>query len=337
LVESGAADLVGLARALVADPRFAEKAIRDEDDRIEPCIGCNECTLVPFSCPVNPRAGREAELTVRQAQSRRRVVVVGAGPAGVGAATVAASRGHEVLLFDGAPEAGGVAALLGRANVVAAWHPFGALLQRQVRDSGVDFRPGTYVDAAGVAALQPDAVVIATGAQQGAVDFETDTEPRTGLQVLAEGFTAADGPVVVVGGAEPHLEPFLVAEAMLAAGRPVTLLSELVTAGQSVEPRTLNFYLGRLLHNGVTVVPMSRAVRWHDGVLHVTNLYGGGESTLEAAVVVAVRRRLAADQLARELEQSLPAATPVHVIGDALAPRRMTHAALEGARIGLVV
>jgi 2,4-dienoyl-CoA reductase (NADPH2) len=336
LVESGAADLVGLARALVADPRFAEKAIRGEDERIEPCIGCNECTLVPFSCPVNPRAGREAELTVRPAQSRRRVVVVGAGPAGVGAATAAASRGHEVVLFDAAAEAGGTVALLGRSGP-SAWRPFGALLQRQVRESGVDFHPGTYADADTIAALEPDAVVIATGARQAAVDFETDTEPRTGLQVLAEGHTAADGPVVVVAGAEPHLEPFLVAEAMLAAGQPVTLLSELVTAGQSVEPRTLNFYLGRLLRNGVTVVPMSRAVRWHASVLRVTNLYGGGESALDAAVVIAVRRRQATDQLARDVEQRLPAGTAVHVIGDALAPRRMTHAALEGARIGLVV
>jgi 2,4-dienoyl-CoA reductase-like NADH-dependent reductase (Old Yellow Enzyme family) len=336
LIDSGAADLVGLARALVADPRFAERAIRGEDDRIVTCIGCNECTLVPFSCPVNPAAGREAGLTAHQAPSRRRVVVVGAGPAGVGAATAAASRGHEVVLFDGASEAGGTVALLGRANVLSAWRPFGVLLQRRIRESDVDFRPGHRVAAADIAALEPDAVVIATGAQQGSVDFEWDAEPRTGLEVLSGGPLSAEGPVVVVGGAEPHLEPLLLAEAMLAAGQPVTLLSELVMVGQSVEPRTLNFSLGRLVRNGVTIVPMTRVLRWRKGVLHVTNLFGGGESTLDAAVVVAVRRRHVADQLARDVERVLPSVV-VHVIGDALAPRRMTHAALEGARVGLVV
>ncbi len=200
LIEGGAADLVGLARALVADPRFAERAIRGDDDRIVTCIGCNECTSVPFSCPVNPPAGREAELTVHQAPSRRRVVVVGAGPAGVGAAAAAASRGHEVVLFDGASDAGGTIALLGRANVLSAWRPFAALLQRQIREADVDFRPGHRVAAADIAALGPDAVVIATGAQQGAADFEWDAEPRTGLEVLSQGPLASEGPVVVVGG-----------------------------------------------------------------------------------------------------------------------------------------
>ncbi len=107
--------------------------------------------------------------------------------------------------------------------------------------------------------------------------------------------------------------------------------------GQSVEPRTLNFSLGRLVRNGVTIVPMTRVLRWREGVVHVTNLFGGGESTLDAAVVVAVRRRHADDQLVRDVERVLPAGVAVHVIGDALAPRRMTHAALEGARVGLVV
>jgi NADPH-dependent 2,4-dienoyl-CoA reductase/sulfur reductase-like enzyme len=264
------------------------------------------------------------------------VVVVGAGPAGVGAATAAASRGHEVVLLDDAPDAGGTVALLGRGNVLSAWRPFGGLLQRQIRESDIDFRPGQHVNAADIAGLKPDAVVIATGATQGRADFDSGTEPATGLQVLSEEPPSADGPIVVVGGAEPHLEPMLVAEAMLAAGQPVTLLSELVMVGQSVEPRTLNFFLGRLVRNGVTIIPMTRAQRWRDGALHVTNLYGGGESALDAALVIAVRRRHAADQLARDVERALPSVA-VHVIGDALAPRRMAHAALEGARIGLAV
>ncbi len=337
LIESGAADLVGLARALVADPRFAERAIRDEGDRIVGCIGCNECTLIPFSCPVNPRAGREAELTPRRASRQRRVVVVGGGPAGVGAATTAAGRGHHVVLFDAAPDAGGTVALLSNAEVLSAWRSFGARLQRDVREAAVDLRLGRRVGAAEVLAENPDAVVISTGAELAPADFPTDQEPRSGLDVLAYGRTEATGPVVVVGGAEAHLEPLLVAEAMMVAGHPVTLLSEHLTVGSAVEPRTLNFSLGRLMRSGVTLLPMTRAVRWQASALHIMNLFAGTESALDAAAVVVVQRRVAADGLARELERSAPADVPVHVIGDALAPRRMTHAALEGARIGLVV
>jgi 2,4-dienoyl-CoA reductase (NADPH2) len=142
---------------------------------------------------------------------------------------------------------------------------------------------------------------------------------------------------VIVGGPEAHLEPLLVAEAMLTAGRPVTLLSEHLTAGQAVEPRTLNFYLGRLIRSGVKVMPVTRALEWHDGTLRVVDLFAGRESMLDAATVIVVRPRHAADGLVREVEQTLPKGVAVHVVGDALAPRRMTHAALEGVRIGLVV
>jgi 2,4-dienoyl-CoA reductase (NADPH2) len=329
--------LVGLARALLADPHFAERALAGELDQIVHCIGCNECTLVPFSCTVNPRAGREYELSLRPTRTRRKVAVVGAGPAGVFAATTAAARGHDVVLFDSSAQPGGTAALLGNASVVSAWASFGAQLQRQVRNSSVDFRPGHRVRADDIVALAPDAVVIATGAELDPASLDADAPMRSGLDVLADGQTGADGPVVVVGGPEPHLEPLLVAEAMVASGQPVTLLSEHVTAGREVEPRTLNSYLGRLLQSGVTVVPMTRAIEWRNHALRAVNLYSGRESTYDAATVIVVQQRRASDSLAYEVEQALPDGVPVHVIGDALAPRRMTHAALEGIRIGTVV
>ena len=337
LVESGAADLVGLARALLADPHFVERTLSGEHDQIVHCIGCNECTLVPFSCTVNPRAGREKELGFRPTRARRKVAVVGAGPAGVFAATTAAARGHDVVLFDGASGAGGTAALLGNASVLSAWGSFGAQLQRQVRNSSVDFRAGHRVRADDIVALAPDAVVIATGAELGPADLDADVPLRSGLDVLAGAQTDSDGPVVVVGGPEPHLEPLLVAEAMVASRHPVTLLSEHVTAGPAVEPRTLNFYLGRLLQSGVTVVPMTRAIEWRNHTLRAVNLYSGKESTYDAATIIVVRQRRATDNLAYEVDQALPEGVPVHVIGDALAPRRMTHAALEGMRIGTAI
>src|SRR5690606_17048343 len=100
IVEDGIADLVGMARAHIAEPHFVAKLRSGRADDITPCIGCNECTDTPFTCTVNPASGREAELDPIVADTRRRIVVVGGGPAGMEAATRAAANGHDVTLLE---------------------------------------------------------------------------------------------------------------------------------------------------------------------------------------------------------------------------------------------
>lgn len=337
IVASGAADVVGLARALIADPKFVQRALRGESDQIVTCIGCNECTLTPFSCAVNPAAGRESELRAVPARRRRRVVVVGAGPAGANAAMRAAARGHEAILVDEASAVGGMLLRAPLGSAAAGWASYARSLEHGIRAAGVDFRPGVCATQSTIGELGPDCLVVATGSEPIPDLLASSNGAVRGDEVLAGRVAATEGPVVVVGGREPHLEPFLVADALLKAGNEVVLLTEHAHVGPGVEPRTLNFYLAKLLRAGMTLRPMTRALTWLDGSLLVRNLYSDNEERLEAALVVTVAERRAADSLARKI-WALPGDQPtVHLIGDALAPRRFTHAALEGARVGAAV
>jgi 2,4-dienoyl-CoA reductase (NADPH2) len=169
LLAEGAADMVSLARPMLADPQFVRKAAEGRAERINVCIGCNQACLDHIfvekvaSCLVNPRACHETELNYLPAAKKRRFAVVGAGPAGLSAATVLAERGHEVHLFDAAPEIGGQ---LNMAKVVPGKEEFRAMLgyfEHRVADTGVQLHLGRRVDARGLIDGGFDEVIVATG------------------------------------------------------------------------------------------------------------------------------------------------------------------------------
>ena len=167
LLADGAADMVSLARPLLADPEFVVKAARGQSDLINTCIACNQACLDHVfqnklsSCLVNPRACRETELVFRPTTAARRMAVVGAGPAGLTAATLLAERGHQVVLFDAADAVGGQ---LNMARQVPGKEEFDEMLRyfrRRIETTGVQLRLGTRVAAADLAGF--DEVIVATG------------------------------------------------------------------------------------------------------------------------------------------------------------------------------
>jgi 2,4-dienoyl-CoA reductase (NADPH2) len=170
LLADGFADMVSMARPLLADPHFVKKAAAGQADQINTCIACNQACLDHIfknrltSCLVNPRACHETELVYRpiaSAVARRRFAVVGAGPAGLTAATVLAERGHEVHLFDAAPEIGGQ---LNMAKVVPGkeeFHEMLRYLKRRVEVTGVQLHLGQRVQAPDLQGY--DQVIVATG------------------------------------------------------------------------------------------------------------------------------------------------------------------------------
>ncbi|OWY18809.1 N-methylproline demethylase [Thioclava sp. JM3] len=169
-IAEGKLDMVGMTRAHMADPHIVAKIMRGEEERIRPCVGANYCLDRIYQggmalCLHNPSTGRELEMPheITKADASRRVVIVGAGPAGLEAARVAAERGHEVILHEAANDPGGQVRLTAQSK---RRHEMIQLIQWRFAECerlGVSFRFNSYADADTIRAEQPDVVVIATG------------------------------------------------------------------------------------------------------------------------------------------------------------------------------
>ncbi|MFI9274513.1 FAD-dependent oxidoreductase [Kitasatospora sp. NPDC052896] len=169
LLADGCADLVSLARPLLADPEFVAKARHGKPESINTCIGCNQACLDHTfsgqltSCLVNPRACHETELVLAPTKRRKRIGVVGAGPAGLAFATAAAERGHRVTLFDSAERIGGQLNIARRVPGKEEFDETIRYYRNQLDTLGVELELGSTVTADRLAAADFDEIVLATG------------------------------------------------------------------------------------------------------------------------------------------------------------------------------
>ena len=191
ILAEGDADMVSMARPLLADPDWAIKARTGRTDRINTCIACNQACLDHVfqnkraSCLVNPRACHETELVIAPATRRKRIAVVGAGPAGMSCASTLAERGHDVTLIDRAGDIGGQFNYAKRIPGKEEFHETLRYFRHRLADAGVTLKLHTEADANALRGY--DDIVIATGITPRKVTFPGSDDPRvlSYLDVLA--------------------------------------------------------------------------------------------------------------------------------------------------------
>ena len=327
LLGSGVADAVGMTRALITDPDMPRKAEAGRAGDVLRCIGCNTCIAhyhagLPIVCAQNPRTGRERTWTPVRAERRRRVAVVGGGPAGMAAAAEAHAAGHDVVLYETAVRLGGQVAVAeaapGHAELATALVANYARLL-----DGVDVRLGERVEEPPDA----DAVILVTGARPYVPDIP-----------LSDGFVSAwdvlrgsrpEGRRIVVadwGGDASGLDA---AELLAASGYQVALAIGSAAFGQSLHQYQRNLYAARLYRAGVELWHHLELAGWEDGTAHFTNVFAPElEAAFEADALVLALGRVPVREL---VVQGAAEA------GDRLAPRSLEEAILEGSLAGRAV
>lgn len=289
-IRDGILDMVGMTRALMADPHIVRKIERGEEEQIRPCVGMGYCIDRIYVgrealCIHNPATGREEtipHLITRAKAAPRRIVVVGAGPAGLEAARVCAERGHHVVLFEANGQVGGQVQIAARAPRRADIIGITDWLYAQVKRQGVDVRLNHYAESDDVLAEKPDAVVLATG---GMPDTEFLTE---GADLVTSAWDILGGSVkpaarVLFFDDQGNHASYSCVEFLAEQGARVELVTPDRMLAQEIGGTSYPAYLKSFYDHNVTVTLNHRLVRVtrREGRLCATLFNEYNKTTLE--------------------------------------------------------
>lgn len=346
VLKEGVADLVGVARGLIADPEFVNKAKEGRYDEIRHCVACNQrCfdhvfMLQPIGCMVNPRAGKEPETAYGPASSSKKIVVAGAGPAGCEFALIAAERGHKVTIYEKEQEIGGQVLWAAEATNKPDFHYIFDYYRTMLRKAGVEVCTGTAVTPDLVKDEKPDLVVVATGAAPFKPPIEAVEAPNVyqAWDVL-KGTAQTGKDVVVVGGGSVGLEtaiflavkgtispeqlyfltlhnaesPEVLRELMVKGVKNVTVIEMMRRIAQDVGPSTRWVLLKELALRGITTITEAKMKEISEKKIVYTDAEGKDVTLVADSVVLAMGAR-PENTLAKELEGC---GVEIRVIGDA--------------------
>jgi 2,4-dienoyl-CoA reductase-like NADH-dependent reductase (Old Yellow Enzyme family)/thioredoxin reductase len=333
ILEKGKADMVSMARALLADPNLPAKAQRGALDEIRYCIGCNEgcqdkISGLETTCMVNPVAGMEKEMAIEPATKPKRVMVIGGGLAGMVFAKTAAMRGHKVALYEENDTLGGQWRLAAKAPCKEEFVDYLNYLVRWLRKLRVELILGRRATAETVKIESPDVVTIATGAvpikpRIPGVDRENVV---TAWDVLA-GIRDTGKDVVIVGGNAIGLE---IADFLAMRGKNVIVMEAMERVGRDLGP-TVRWHLRhRLQELGVCILTSTNVVEITQDGVHAVN--ADGESIYrDFRTIVLATGSMSRAELIGEINTMV---SEVFVIGDASRPRNALFAIREGVELG---
>jgi len=349
LIKDGYCDLVGMVRAGIADPDFANKAREGRLGEIRRCISCTRCIdeasepkTFPYTptCSINPVIGNELrwEKEYRPADKPKRVVVVGGGIAGCEAARVAAMRGHKVTLLDAGKRLGGQ--LLIAANVPGRddFEDQVYFEENEMERLGVDVRLQTRADIGAIRALSPEAVVIATGSRPRV----PESVPGIDLPHVVQAWdvmtgNAKTGDRVAVISQEDYYETPCVVEYLTERGKHVEVFHKSVHLGFEIARYSIGMVLARMESCGAVVHPNVMLQEVRPDSFDLVSSYGVRSYRKEGFdSIVLVYGSVAQHDLYDQLKAdgSVP---QVYIAGSAWLPRFMAEATRHGASVGLAI
>ncbi len=365
-VASGCVDLVGMTRAHMADPHIVNKIQAGEEDQVRPCVGAGYCIDriydgVEALCIHNPSTGREKTTphVVQLARATKKVIVVGAGPAGLEAARVAAERRHDVILYEAADQPGGqitIAAKVARRREILGivdWR------YAQLQKLSVTMHFNHYVEVADITDQQPDIVIIATGGLPNLSFLRAGDEYATTTWDILTGSATIASNVLVYDDNGQH-QGISCAEYIVQQGSVVKLVTPDRSIAQEVGGTNYPIYLKLFYEHGVAMLPNRRliSIERKNGVLQgqFYNEFDRSTSSIEAAQIVVEHGTLPNDELYFDLKshssnhgeldiESLVAGEPQNLVsnpegayqlfrvGDALASRNIHAAIYDSLRL----
>ena len=365
-VKEGYLDMVGMTRAFLADPHHVRKLQQGREAEIRPCVGAGYCVDRVISgldalCAHNVATGRELSLPQVIAKAEgpaRKVVVVGAGPAGLEAARVSAARGHKVVLFEASGDVGGQLILAAKATWRRDLSGLFTWLGEEMERLGVDLRFNTLAGVEEVVGEAPDAVIIATGGLPNVGRFAGAEHAVTTWDILSG--AVAPGEHILLFDENGSHGGLSCAEVAAAGGAKVEMVTPDRALGRELGGTNLGAHMNELYKHGVSIRPDSRLVRVSraGNLLEavVENSYSGAAETLSVDQVIGDHATVANDELYHQLKplssnngeldlDALAASAAQDIrsdpeapfflarIGDAWASRNMHAAILDAMRV----
>ena len=336
ILEEGKADLIGMGRALIADPWLPKKALYGELDEIRKCIACNCChgkrliLELPIRCAINPEAVRTRGMAFNVSQKKKKVLIAGGGPAGLECAHTLRQRGHEVFLFEKDSELGGklrVAVLPPHKEEIKEFHEF---LMKRVKREKIPVFLNHEVNKSLIEDIHPDVLVFATGGKPIVPDIPGLKKELyyTAEEALTQNLD--EDQIIVLGGGMVGCE---VAEFLGAKGKKITIIEMLSDLGMDMEPKTRKLLLGRIMERKPMIRTSTEIVRIEKGKVCLRDRKGVEDSSHFDAIVLSVGFS-PNDDLIRSM--TLPE-LEIHCIGDCVMPRGIFEATREGYEVGRLI
>jgi len=328
-------DIWEICRSMIADPLMPKKVLEGREEEIRHCVACNLCLArlfrdAPMTCYINPVCAHEANPEFADpapAEEQKEVMIVGAGPAGLECAYIAAQRGHEVHVYDKRDVIGGT--LNEARNAPYGDDELWTCIDYQevmCKKAGVEFHLGTEVTDELIEDEMPDTIVLATGPVYSKIEG-ADSAKVVSLADVMSGKAEVGEKVVVWGNRKPGIGCAL---HLAKQGKKVTLVGKDKTAGFDVNPSFKWRYMIYMRQNGITAYSDCDIAEVSDDGI-VVKTYDGYQWPIKCDTIVLTQRE-PNENLKKTVQSE---GIEMFVIGDALIPRNLSSAVHDGYRIGI--